>query len=672
MKKGSKFLAGLLAFLMTLVLFPAEALPVGAIGLTGSPNDYTWYTKNINVKLEKAAPGVKIIGKAFVVGSNTKVDKSKNIGVEVPLLSMAGSEADRNNVKIQGVKINKKYIVRGNIQNLYNVHNTNPYHQGHRDNGIVNWPSNALSYEYCETEGSSLDVVGYDDDYVYIYSKGFASFEWPYTWTCYAWTLKQSHPAGFYKIARKNVLLQLYQYDETVNKKKIVSDAQVMVSRTAAYQMPGQADSGAVYYVNNNETLHLVSKTPVKSKTPKKDGNATYYKCAFLADNDTYFMGPIANKPDLYRVVYVNSKYVNTTTDNKIPDSYARGYVTADADQYVKVYSEKSTSSATKYVCQNKARLAISPAKSTKTWTAVKFNGKVMYILAKYTRYKVSDLEINNVKSNQYVLTWRKIPQKCRIVLVNTATGKTLATIKNVTDNQYTLKDSYFDKIPDGNALTKGITFKIAADYGDNYQYVSAKLAKPIAARMTLFGTEDNTSLRLSSESYYLFQYATNAKFTNAKTQKAAKTGDTKITGLKKNTTYYVRYAYYGTVKTANGTKTIRGEWSTTEKFKTTNYTPYKPVAKTPTALTKGLTAKWAKATTKGTHADGFEVMVATNKDFTKNKQSVDLYSSGLFQWQMTGLKAKTTYYVRVRSYCYCGEKKIYSSWSAVKSVKTK
>ena len=155
-------------------------------------------------------------------------------------------------------------------------------------------------------------------------------------------------------------------------------------------------------------------------------------------------------------------------------------------------------------------------------------------------------------------------------------------------------------------------------------------------------------------------------------TQKAAKTGDTKITGLKKNTTYYVRYAYYGQGETVKGTKTIRGEWSTTEKFKTTNYNPYKPVAKAPTAMKRGLTAKWAKATTKGTHADGFVVEVATNSKFTKNKQSVDLYSGGLFQWQMTGLKAKTTYYVRVRSYCYCGDKKIYSAWSTVKTVKTK
>ena len=84
------------------------------------------------------------------------------------------------------------------------------------------------------------------------------------------------------------------------------------------------------------------------------------------------------------------------------------------------------------------------------------------------------------------------------------------------------------------------------------------------------------------------------------------------------------------------------------------------------------LTAMWAKSAANGTHADGFEVVVATDKNFTKNKTSVDLYSGGIFQWQMTGLKANTTYYVRVRSYCYCGENKIYSAYSAVKTVKTK
>ena len=39
---------------------------------------------------------------------------------------------------------------------------------------------------------------------------------------------------------------------------------------------------------------------------------------------------------------------------------------------------------------------------------------------------------------------------------------------------------------------------------------------------------------------------------------------------------------------------------------------------------------------------------------------------------KITGLKAKTKYYVQVRSYKIVNGKKYYSSWSAKKSVKTK
>ncbi|MBO5994775.1 MAG: fibronectin type III domain-containing protein, partial [Firmicutes bacterium] len=61
-----------------------------------------------------------------------------------------------------------------------------------------------------------------------------------------------------------------------------------------------------------------------------------------------------------------------------------------------------------------------------------------------------------------------------------------------------------------------------------------------------------------------------------------------------------------------------------------------------------------------------------TNKAFTKNKKSVKVAGYSKVSKKITGLKAKTTYYVRVRTYKKIGRTTYYSPWSAVKNIKTK
>ena len=109
-------------------------------------------------------------------------------------------------------------------------------------------------------------------------------------------------------------------------------------------------------------------------------------------------------------------------------------------------------------------------------------------------------------------------------------------------------------------------------------------------------------------------------------------------------------------------------------RYVTFKINPKKPSIKTPAAVTKGLTAKWTAMKTKMSteRITGYQVQVATNKAFTKNKKSVKVAGYSKVSKKITGLKAKTTYYVRVRTYKKIGRTTYYSPWSTVKSVKTK
>ncbi len=68
----------------------------------------------------------------------------------------------------------------------------------------------------------------------------------------------------------------------------------------------------------------------------------------------------------------------------------------------------------------------------------------------------------------------------------------------------------------------------------------------------------------------------------------------------------------------------------------------------------------------------GYQIQVATDKKFKKNKKTVTIKKQKTTKTTVKKLKAKKKYYVRVRTYKIVNGKKVYSSWSKVKSVKTK
>ena len=76
----------------------------------------------------------------------------------------------------------------------------------------------------------------------------------------------------------------------------------------------------------------------------------------------------------------------------------------------------------------------------------------------------------------------------------------------------------------------------------------------------------------------------------------------------------------------------------------------------------------WSKA--KG--VKGYQIQLATDKKFKKNKKTVIIKKQKTTKTTVKKLKAKKKYYVRIRTYKTVNGKKVYSSWSKVKSVKTK
>jgi hypothetical protein len=85
-------------------------------------------------------------------------------------------------------------------------------------------------------------------------------------------------------------------------------------------------------------------------------------------------------------------------------------------------------------------------------------------------------------------------------------------------------------------------------------------------------------------------------------------------------------------------------------------------------AAKKAISVIWKKVS----GVKGYQIQVATDKKFKKNKKTVIIKKQKTTKTTIKKLKAKKKYYVRIRTYKIVNGKKVYSSWSKVKSVKTK
>lgn len=109
----------------------------------------------------------------------------------------------------------------------------------------------------------------------------------------------------------------------------------------------------------------------------------------------------------------------------------------------------------------------------------------------------------------------------------------------------------------------------------------------------------------------------------------------------------------------------------TTKPSTTKNTKTVKPKKTSIKKLSKGkkkFTVTWAKVS----GVKGYQIQYSSDKKFKKNNKSVTVTKQKTTKATVKKLKSKKKYYVRVRTYKTVNGNKIYSSWSKVKSVKTK
>ena len=180
------------------------------------------------------------------------------------------------------------------------------------------------------------------------------------------------------------------------------------------------------------------------------------------------------------------------------------------------------------------------------------------------------------------------------------------------------------------------------------------------------------TWTKVSKVDGYQIQYTTDSKFKKSVktvTVKNQKITSYTISGLKANQKYYVRVCTY---KTQKDNSKLTSKWSKVKNATTPVQKPKATTLKSVKAGKKSIEVTWKKTT----KVNGYQILLATNSKFTKNKKTITISKQSTVSKNVTSLKAKTKYYVKVRTYDVQIVKgkntKVYSAWSKVKDVKTK
>ena len=116
---------------------------------------------------------------------------------------------------------------------------------------------------------------------------------------------------------------------------------------------------------------------------------------------------------------------------------------------------------------------------------------------------------------------------------------------------------------------------------------------------------------------------------------------------------------------------TLKGNYSGTKSAAYTVNPKGTTIAKL-SATAKALTVKWKKQTAKMKTArvTGYQVMVATDAKFTKNKKTATISGYTTAAKKIPAIKGAKKYYVKIRTYMKVDSKTYYSAWSKAKGIK--
>ncbi|MBE6817241.1 MAG: hypothetical protein E7520_06035 [Ruminococcaceae bacterium] len=277
---------------------------------------------------------------------------------------------------------------------------------------------------------------------------------------------------------------------------------------------------------------------------------------------------------------------------------------------------------------------------------------------------KVNDLALSSRTANSITFKWDAHPDATRYrIQIKTATSfKTLADTKNT---EYTIKD--LDPAETVTLRVGPIKVIGGVDYVGKSCDWTAMTAAPakVTGLKNAWNSPDAIKLTWTKQenvSYYnIYEYSADSD--SYAYIHSTRNTYYKITKLPKHSEH--KYKVRAVKTLTDGTK-LYG----TKSAALTAYThPVAPKLNSATSnAAKKISVKWSKVS----DASGYEVMWSTTKKFTSNYKSQFVTSPKTVSKTLSTARAKTTYYVRVRSYKLHGKKKVYSPWSATLSVKVK
>ena len=144
---------------------------------------------------------------------------------------------------------------------------------------------------------------------------------------------------------------------------------------------------------------------------------------------------------------------------------------------------------------------------------------------------------------------------------------------------------------------------------------------------------------------------------------------------LKAGRDYTAKWSNTASKNVGSYTVTITGKGKYTGVTKATyKINPKGTKLKKPRRAKKAIKVRWKKQKTKMSKSriTGYQIQVATNKAFTKNKKTVNVKGYKKTSKKIKKLKGGKRYYVKIRTYKIIKGKKFYSKWSKVRKVKTR
>lgn len=292
-----------LAALICLTLLLGEISSIGIPQTAKADVPYDHYLGKFynQFALGSVKPRIIQTAAAYLVGTDNIVNSRNTQPVyAVPI----GTE-------IQGKKLNSQYFPQKTLQYLEDV-KQNYVNNFQASDRIYQLPSGT---QYVEMEGAFLTVVGYDEDWVIFFDRGYCPWEVQGNAAIFGQYLHktdmylEAHGPGFYRIQRNKVWLDTQRKEN--HPYKSVSEIPnnwegTTTARTYIRPVPDENDKeyGPVYAVKKGTKLTVISDQPVESQT--EGSTRKFYKVAFTAKNNgVYYMR--YKVPGLY---YVDSRYL--------------------------------------------------------------------------------------------------------------------------------------------------------------------------------------------------------------------------------------------------------------------------------------------------------------------------------------------------------------------------